>query len=70
MASFASDVEVFLDVLTPEKKTEFLEKLKKTSNCLSTVPTKALGQSITLLKVQQLIGNMFKLSVGGVSLDM
>ncbi|KAF3454849.1 hypothetical protein FNV43_RR05297 [Rhamnella rubrinervis] len=64
LASFASDVEVFLDVLTPEKKTEFMEKLKKTSNCLLTVPTKALGQSITLLKVQQLIGNMFKLSVG------
>lgn len=70
MASFASDVEMFLDVLTPEKKIEFLEKIKKTSDCLSMVPTKALGQSITLLKIQELIGNTFKLSVGGASLDM
>ncbi|KAF5446637.1 hypothetical protein F2P56_032248 [Juglans regia] len=62
LACFTSDVEVFLEVLTPDKKTEFLEKLKKGSESLSTVPTKVLGQSITILKVQEVVGKMYKLS--------
>ncbi|KAK6234557.1 hypothetical protein SCA6_009894 [Theobroma cacao] len=64
LACFTSDVEAFLQVLSPEKKMEFLDKLMENSNSLSAVPTKALGQSITLLKTQELIGNMFTLSVG------
>ncbi|KAG4198807.1 hypothetical protein ERO13_A05G109100v2 [Gossypium hirsutum] len=63
LACFTSDVEAFLQVLPPEKKMEFLDKLMKNSNSLSVVPTRALGQSITLLKTQELIGNMFNLSV-------
>ncbi|XVF05817.1 hypothetical protein REPUB_Repub05bG0205700 [Reevesia pubescens] len=64
LACFTSDVEAFLQVLSPAKKMEFLDRLMKNSNSLSAVPTKALGQSITLLKTQELIGNMFSLSVG------
>ncbi|KAJ7959894.1 Phagocyte signaling-impaired protein [Quillaja saponaria] len=61
LACFTSDVEILVEALTPDKKTELLEKLKKCSDSLSSVPTKALGQSITLFKVQELMGNMFKL---------
>ncbi|OMP02339.1 Tetratricopeptide-like helical [Corchorus olitorius] len=64
LACFTSDIEGFLQVLSPEKKMEFLDKLMKNSNSLSVEPTKALGQSITLMKTQELIGNMFRLSVG------
>ncbi|XVE58959.1 hypothetical protein DITRI_Ditri05aG0005000 [Diplodiscus trichospermus] len=64
LACFTSDVEAFLQVLSPEKKMDFLDKLMKNSKTLSAVPTKALGQSITLFKTQELIGNMFMLSVG------
>ncbi|XP_059429676.1 N-terminal acetyltransferase B complex auxiliary subunit NAA25 isoform X2 [Corylus avellana] len=62
LACFTTDVEVFVEILTPDKKTEFLEKLMKSSESPSPVPAKALGQSITLLKVQQLISKMYKLS--------
>ncbi|XP_008232050.1 PREDICTED: phagocyte signaling-impaired protein [Prunus mume] len=64
LACFTSDVEMFLEVLTPDKKAELLGKLKESSGSLSTEPTKVLGQSITLFKIQELIGNMFKLPVG------
>ncbi|KAK8641614.1 hypothetical protein V6N13_011004 [Hibiscus sabdariffa] len=63
LACFTSDIEAFLQVLSQEKQIEFLEKLMKNSNSLSAVPTKALGQSISLLKTEELIGNMFRLSV-------
>ncbi|KAJ6693397.1 hypothetical protein OIU85_004192 [Salix viminalis] len=61
LASFSSDVEAFLQVLTPDKKTEFLAKLMKTLDSPATVPTKALGQSITIFKIQELTGNLYKL---------
>uniref|UniRef100_A0A6N2LZ46 Phagocyte signaling-impaired protein n=1 Tax=Salix viminalis TaxID=40686 RepID=A0A6N2LZ46_SALVM len=63
LASFSSDVEAFLQVLTPDKKTEFLAKLMKTLDSPATVPTKALGQSITIFKIQELTGNLYKLPV-------
>ncbi|KAK1587124.1 hypothetical protein Q3G72_009766 [Acer saccharum] len=63
LACFTSDVEKFLLVLSPDKKTKFLEKLMGNSSSLSTEPIKALGQSISLLKIQELIGNMYKLPV-------
>lgn len=66
LACFTSDVEVFLQVLTPDKQTELLEKLIKSFDSPSTVQTKVLGKSITLFKVQELIGNMFKLPVAEI----
>lgn len=68
LACFTSDVEVFLEVLTHDKKTEFLEMLMKNSESNSAVPTKELGKSITLLKVQELIGKMYRLPKSGRSL--
>ncbi|XP_050218010.1 N-terminal acetyltransferase B complex auxiliary subunit NAA25 isoform X2 [Mercurialis annua] len=63
LACFTSDVEVFLLILTTEKRMEFVEKLTKCSNTLSTIPAKVLGQSITVFKIQLLVGNIDKLPV-------
>ncbi|KAJ0020446.1 hypothetical protein Pint_32451 [Pistacia integerrima] len=63
LACFTSDVEKFLLVLPLDKKTELSEKLTKSASSLSIVPIKVLGQSITLWKIQELIGNMYKLAV-------
>ncbi|KAJ0084133.1 hypothetical protein Patl1_30998 [Pistacia atlantica] len=63
LACFTSDVEKFLLVLPVDKKTELLEKLTKSASSLSIVPIQVLGQSITLWKIQELIGNMYKLAV-------
>lgn len=63
LACFASDIEGFLRVLPFGKKEEFLEKLIKSCDSLSAVPTKLLGQSISLFKIEELIGNMFKIPV-------
>lgn len=60
---------MFLEVLAPDKKTELLEKLKNITPSTSIISTKALGQSITLLKLQVLSGNMFHLPVSGASSD-
>lgn len=65
MACFSSDVEVFLQVLDNDKKSEFLKKLVKENEATTIVPAKALGQSITVFKVQNLIGNLFSLPVDG-----
>lgn len=68
MASSTSDVEMFLDVLSPGKKIDFIDKLKKayeSYECVLTVPTKVLGRSITFLKVQELMGNTFELPITG-----
>ncbi|KAI4315952.1 hypothetical protein L6164_023975 [Bauhinia variegata] len=63
LSCFTSDVEMFSEVLIPDKKTELLGKLMKNSGALSTTPTKSLGQSITLFKIQQiLMGHMSKMS--------
>ncbi|CAK9314599.1 unnamed protein product [Citrullus colocynthis] len=63
LACFPSDVGMFLEVLAPDKKTELLENLKKITPSTSIITTKALGQSMTLFKLQVLSGNMFHLSV-------
>ena len=68
LACFASDIEGFLRVLPFGKKEEFLEKLIKSCDSLSAVPTKLLGQSISLFKIEELIGNMFKIPVVGAAL--
>ncbi|XP_021909820.1 N-terminal acetyltransferase B complex auxiliary subunit NAA25 [Carica papaya] len=64
LACFTSDVEMFLDVLSLDKKMEFLDKIKISDSILM-VPTKVLGQSITIFKIQELIGVMYKLPVDG-----
>ncbi|KAI3461689.1 hypothetical protein Pfo_018352 [Paulownia fortunei] len=63
LACFTSDVEMFLQVLDNNKKSEFLKKLVKEYEASMSVPTKALGQSITVFKVQNLIGDVFTLPV-------
>lgn len=65
MACSTADVEMFLDVLSPGKKIDFVDKLKKAYECVPTVPTKLLGQSITFLKVQELMGKTFELPITG-----
>ncbi|KAL6532598.1 hypothetical protein OROHE_014020 [Orobanche hederae] len=62
LASYTSDVEMFLQALDSNKKGELLKKLKEYETSIS-APLKALGQSITVLKVQILIGDVFALPV-------
>ncbi|KAK9186420.1 hypothetical protein WN943_026786 [Citrus x changshan-huyou] len=63
LACFTSDVEDFLLVLSLDKKTELLERLKSSSTSHSTESIKELGWFITLKKIQELIGNTYKLPV-------
>ena len=67
MACFTSDVEAFLLFLDDPNKSEVLEKLKG-CELTSSSQTKALGQAITIFKVENLIGNMFSLPVCGMAL--
>jgi len=69
LACSSSDVEVFLDVLSQDKKTKLVEKLMEGCESPSITPTKALGKSITLFKVQEFLGNFFTLAVRGMSSD-
>ncbi|CAK9164142.1 unnamed protein product [Ilex paraguariensis] len=64
LACFTSDVEVFLEILTRDKQNDFLEKLVINWESLTTVPTKVLGQFITLFKIREVVGNMFTLPLG------
>ncbi|XP_075519696.1 N-terminal acetyltransferase B complex auxiliary subunit NAA25-like isoform X1 [Primulina tabacum] len=66
LGCFTSDIELFLQVLDDKKKSVLLKTLEKELELSSSVPTKALGQSISLLKIQNLIGNMFTLPVNDV----
>lgn len=68
MPCFASDVEVFLQVLTCDKKAKLLEKLEKSCESLTTVPKKVLGLSISVFKVRELIGDLFSLPAVGMDL--
>ncbi|XP_021846113.1 N-terminal acetyltransferase B complex auxiliary subunit NAA25 isoform X2 [Spinacia oleracea] len=61
LACFCSDVEVFLDILTPDEKINLLEKMKESSGSMSIGPTKSLGQAISLQKMQFQIGITYKL---------
>lgn len=67
LACFTPDVEVFLQVLDSDKKSEFLKKLVQEHEATTIVPAKALGKSITVFKVQNLIGDLFSLPVDGRS---
>ncbi|XP_019092748.1 PREDICTED: phagocyte signaling-impaired protein-like isoform X2 [Camelina sativa] len=63
LACYASDVEAYLHVLSPDKKTEFVGMLVKNSDSFSESATKVLGQTTTILKVQELTGNIFELPI-------
>ncbi|XP_019088441.1 PREDICTED: phagocyte signaling-impaired protein isoform X1 [Camelina sativa] len=63
LACYASDVEAYLHVLSPDKKTEFVGMLVKNSDAFSESATKVLGQTTTILKVQELTGNIFELPI-------
>lgn len=69
LACFTSDVEDFLLVLSLDKKTKLLERLKSSSTSHSKESIKELGRFITLKKIQELIGNTYKLPVDGLSLS-
>ncbi|XP_042485125.1 N-terminal acetyltransferase B complex auxiliary subunit NAA25-like [Macadamia integrifolia] len=60
---FTSDIEMFLKLLTDDERVEFLEKITRSCDS-SSVPIKALGQSISIFKLQELFGAMFKLPIG------
>ncbi|KAJ4978208.1 hypothetical protein NE237_008988 [Protea cynaroides] len=59
---FTTDVGMFLELLSDDERIEFLEKIKRSCDS-SSVPIKALGQSITIFKLQGLFGTMFKLPI-------
>ncbi|CAO2840025.1 unnamed protein product [Amaranthus hypochondriacus] len=52
LACFCSDVEVLLDILTPDEKLSLLEKLEESFKSMSMAPIKSLGQAINLQKMQ------------------
>ncbi|XP_073144284.1 N-terminal acetyltransferase B complex auxiliary subunit NAA25 isoform X1 [Henckelia pumila] len=66
LGCFTSDIELFLQVLDDKKKSVLLKTLEKELEFSGSVPTKALGQSISVLKIQNFIGNMFTLPVNEV----
>ncbi|KAI8015438.1 N-terminal acetyltransferase B complex auxiliary subunit NAA25, partial [Camellia lanceoleosa] len=61
LACFSADVEVFLLILTRDKKLQFLEKLMEIRESPATTAAKALEKSLTLFKIQELVGNFFTL---------
>ncbi|OAY65690.1 N-alpha-acetyltransferase 25, NatB auxiliary subunit, partial [Ananas comosus] len=63
LSCFASDVEMFLQMLTQDEKSELREKFLNILEALPTTPIKRIGQVITIFKVQELSGAMFMDSV-------
>ncbi|XP_020102964.1 phagocyte signaling-impaired protein isoform X2 [Ananas comosus] len=63
LSCFASDVEMFLQMLTQDEKSELREKFLNILEALPTTPIKRIGQVITIFKVQELSGAMFMESV-------
>ncbi|XP_057487729.1 N-terminal acetyltransferase B complex auxiliary subunit NAA25-like isoform X1 [Actinidia eriantha] len=61
LTCFASDVEGFLHVLVHDKRTLFVEKLMDTFESPATMATKALGKSLSIFKIQEIVGNFFTL---------
>ncbi|CAN7140209.1 hypothetical protein IGI04_040855 [Brassica rapa subsp. trilocularis] len=66
LACYASDVEAFLHVLPPHKKAEFVGMLVENADSVSASATTVLGQTTTILKVQELTGNIFELPLGEI----
>ncbi|KAL9679123.1 hypothetical protein QQ045_016978 [Rhodiola kirilowii] len=65
LACFASDVEPFLEVLTPDIRIELLDKMRKSFET-SAAPTKMIGWTTSFYKVQEFIGDVFNLPVAEV----
>ncbi|KAK6927150.1 N-acetyltransferase B complex, non-catalytic subunit [Dillenia turbinata] len=63
LSCFPADVEVFFQALSPDKRTEFIDKVMNCSDHAIS-PTKVLGRSMSLLKLQEMLGDMFKRPVG------
>nr|XP_029123962.1 N-terminal acetyltransferase B complex auxiliary subunit NAA25 isoform X2 [Elaeis guineensis] len=63
LSCFTSDVEMFICILSETEKAELLEKFVKILETSSTSPIKALGQAITVFKIQELFGVMFKFPI-------
>lgn len=66
LACYASDVEAVLQVLPPHKKAELVGMLVTSSDSVSASATIELGQTTTILKVQELTGNIFELPLGEI----
>ncbi|CAN6870729.1 unnamed protein product [Brassica oleracea] len=66
LACYASDVEAFLQVLPPHKMAEFVGMLVENADSVSASATTVLGQTTTILKVQELTGNVFELPLGEI----
>ncbi|KAK6935668.1 N-acetyltransferase B complex, non-catalytic subunit [Dillenia turbinata] len=54
LSCFAADVEAFFQALSLDKRTEFLDKVMNCSDPAIS-PTRVLGQSISLLKLQEML---------------
>ncbi|XP_051143279.1 N-terminal acetyltransferase B complex auxiliary subunit NAA25 [Andrographis paniculata] len=63
LACFHTDVETFIQVLDHNKKNEFFSKISKECETSASLPAKALGQTINMFKIQNLIGDVFTLPV-------
>ncbi|KAL3616220.1 hypothetical protein CASFOL_039610 [Castilleja foliolosa] len=59
LACFTSDIEMFLQALDNDSKSKFMKKLVNEYDASISAPVKALGQSITVFKVKNLIGDIF-----------
>lgn len=68
LACFTSDVEMFLQVLTHNEKTEILEDIMKVHESPSILPAKALGQVMTSFRLQESTGVTFRLPAFGILL--
>ncbi|OVA02810.1 Multicopper oxidase [Macleaya cordata] len=66
LGCFTSDVEMFLQVLTNNEELELIGKLIRINASQSNVPVKALEGLITISKIQEWFGNMFKLPLDGL----
>ncbi|VFR00440.1 unnamed protein product [Cuscuta campestris] len=63
LACFSSDVDMFLQVLSNNDQCELLKRLVKECQSIETVPTKALGKSVTVFKIQNTVGQRFTLPI-------
>ncbi|KAF6144813.1 hypothetical protein GIB67_038912 [Kingdonia uniflora] len=63
LACFATDVEMFFQVLSPDERTQLLTKFIESCEPPHTAQLKVLGKSITIFKIRELIGTMFRLPV-------
>lgn len=66
LACFTSDIEMFLQVLTHNEKTELLEQIMEVHESPSVSPAKALGQAMTSFRIQESTGVIFRLPAIGM----